>query len=656
MEKQGIRVDAERMAVRAFSLLRERPDLATPAAVAEAYFRRALLLAEWVRNFDHLVMLADLPVSTATCVEADGTFCEALHHPGLVFERLARGVRLDDLVDDQRLTMRALVDSALATDPAHGRALRLALRDAATRGQWDRFESLVVRARAHAPQAAELLIAALTAHEMQHRHDRASLVYDTICTRMSAETRARFEGLAFIANPRTAERLRGDDLVTYGEAVWALSDPLYLTPTNERRVAHYARVYLASLLFGDALGSVEGRDTDQGRLLVRYGYPAYWFVVKADRALELTSAQSQAMAQLQACASQPTEMVGGYAVPLACTGWLIDPSGVIGQNMDGGGRWTFWFYDSTAVPLIFERGLGNQVAHHKFETRSEEIAEALSREVASSYDLPFRPAEMRALVTRFPRPGAPVVELHARFARDSTLTEDSIELGYFVHDRTTGTLVRRGRAQGPGDQEKALSANVTTPWGRLTLSVEGRTFPSGAAVQLQSTIDLEPPHPDTLVVSDVLLGDSADAPDAVTSRREVRFHARADSVFRAGAPLAIYWETYGLGTADTVTPAVEQTVRYRVRLRVQDAGGRPVSATVVRAIGQALGWRQANDLSLEWDIRRPLGGRMASELLLLNAPTDTGRYRIVVEVTDLADGRVGRRERVIAVLPSSSHP
>jgi hypothetical protein len=322
-----------------------------------------------------------------------------------------------------------------------------------------------------------------------------------------------------------------------------------------------------------------------------------------------------------------------------------------GQGIDGGGRWTFWFFDSTAAPLIFERALGSRVARHKFETQSAAIAEAVVREGASSYESPFRSGKLEAMITRFPRPGGAVIETHARFEWDSTgRSGDSLELGYFVHDRTTGELVRRGRVARRGAGATMFNADVSVPWGTTSLTIEGRTVETNNASQLRSTIELSPSPDGALRLSDLLLGDSAWAPDAIATRNEVRFFARSDSLYAPRAPLAVYWEVYGLGhrpPGDSTPADGADVANYRVRVRVEDAGGRPVVTDIVRALGGALGLRRTGDVSVEWEVRRKLAGRLAPELLLITTPDDRGRYRISIDVTDLADGRLAHSERVI---------
>ncbi len=52
---------------------------------------------------------------------------------------------------------------------------------------------------------------------------------------------------------------------------WSARDPLFLTPFNERRMAHYGRVAYANLRFSRPDEDVAGWQTDMGKVWIRYG-------------------------------------------------------------------------------------------------------------------------------------------------------------------------------------------------------------------------------------------------------------------------------------------------------------------------------------------------------------------------------------------------
>ncbi len=72
-----------------------------------------------------------------------------------------------------------------------------------------------------------------------------------------------------LSNGRDA---RGEAVFTPGLArFWKVRDPLFLTRFNERRMAHYGRVAYANLRFSRPDEGVVGRETDMGKVWIRYG-------------------------------------------------------------------------------------------------------------------------------------------------------------------------------------------------------------------------------------------------------------------------------------------------------------------------------------------------------------------------------------------------
>jgi hypothetical protein len=638
-EKQGIRVDAGRLARQAFGLVASRPDAATPALLAEVYYRRVSPVADWVRNFDRLVTVKDLPVSTPGC-SATGYFCESVLHPWLFLEKLERAEPLEGLVRAERRFVRALLDTALAHDPTHVGALRLALREAAAAGDWEHYARVAGAAHARRPDAAAGLLAVLSAEVQRNRQAAASAIFDTLLLRLGPEALGRYEGLALVVDTALRTRLEGKEQVVLAEAVWGLSDPLYLTPENERRLAHYARVYLADVLFSDPPAEVAGRDTPQGRLLIRYGFPERWFVVRADRSLELTDAQRQQVSELLACATTPTPGATPTSTGLAPQCGISEAQG---QRMDAGGRWTFWFYDRTAPPFIFEQALGNRIASHKWFTESEHLDSLAHRTVPSTYTAPFASGDIVAQVTRFPRPAGPAVEVHARFrwSGDGPV-RDSVRVGLFLHDPFTGRQLARSSATAVVTTRVTdFGGTLSVPWGRLRLVAEGLVGEEATAAQLRASLELVAESENALWLSDILLADSARGPDVLDQRDQATIWARVDSVWEPGARMALYWETYGFRGP---------VARYHVRLGVRDASNRPVVARVLRGFGQLFGaGRPRPDLTMEWDIERRVPGTLVAELLELTAPEDAGLYVISIEVREADGARVARTERVVEV-------
>jgi GWxTD domain-containing protein len=61
------------------------------------------------------------------------------------------------------------------------------------------------------------------------------------------------------------------------DVYWAMRDPLFLTPENERLAEHFSRVAYADMAFSDPWSGTIGRNSDLGRVWIWYGRsgPAY---------------------------------------------------------------------------------------------------------------------------------------------------------------------------------------------------------------------------------------------------------------------------------------------------------------------------------------------------------------------------------------------
>ena len=117
-EKQGTRVDEQRMLGRVEKALVSNGTDATPAFRAELLYRRALLMDDWLRNYDYLVKFPGiLPIHTPDCAEVSPHFCENFARPRQFNEQFVHAPKLASLVADDRRTVVRLLDSALSLDP-----------------------------------------------------------------------------------------------------------------------------------------------------------------------------------------------------------------------------------------------------------------------------------------------------------------------------------------------------------------------------------------------------------------------------------------------------------------------------------------------------------------------------------------------------------
>jgi hypothetical protein len=604
-EKQGTRVDAKRMLGRLEGRLASDSGEVTTAFRAELLYRRALLMDDWLRNFDFLVNPpTTVLVSSPDCIEY-GYFCENFTRPRLFNERFLHSPSLASVIADQRRAVVQLLDSALRLDPLHAEAQRLRLRRALVEEDWSEFATLAARwaRQDSAAVAPRLAVLAAQVHDTAYRDAGQSLLaIDSLIPDSLRAIYERFEVISRNVDPARAEE------------VWALSDPLYLTPENERRVQLYARLAVADIMFTDPANGITGRDTQPGKLLLRYGWPAHIWEVERDQSKE----------------TDPETMRALFGEP---GGWLPQT-----QNK-AGGRWTFFNYNLDLPSFVFERNLSEREFEYKQQTLTEEWDSTLARVQPSSYDNPYRAGSVSAVLTSFPRPGHPVLEVHARFGWDQPQSDaERVDVGVFVHDRLQGHLVNRGTTTRQGRGSVTYEATLPVVTGPLQVAVEGMAEETRAAAQLRAKVDMG--QPEGLVLSDLLLADLVGEAGEVNRRADVRLVGRPDTLPQPESDLTIYWETYGLAAG------ADSSARYTVTVRLSEtSGGRTPGGELVRVLGRVAGVRdQAGVITWERQRRVSVAGYVADVVTLL-LPKATGSYRLVVTVHDDVAGTTAMSER-----------
>jgi hypothetical protein len=113
------------------------------------------------------------------------------------------------------------------------------------------------------------------------------------------------------------------------------------------------------------------------------------------------------------------------------------------------------------------------------------------------------------------------------------------------------------------------------------------------------------------------------------------------SIVSAGAPLALYWEAYGL-QADSSGDA-----RYTVRVSL-DRQGLSVVASVARFLSGVLGAGRRSDPDVYWEVHRPAGDVLPEVLVLQELPSGEA-LRVTITVTETATGRRAVTQRVVGV-------
>jgi len=621
-EKQGVLSTARRMLDRAARLLDSQPEQDTPEFRGELLYRRAAIMDEWLRNFDHLVQPPALAVSSPGCLY-HGYFCENFAAPEQFNERLDASGDLSGVVANERHATAKLLDASLALNPRHLGARRLRLRRALIEGDWLRFAE-IARDGETADRGALLpRLATLAAFVHEGAYEPAARVLQGIDSLIPDSLRAEFERLEAIVVGTAPARAEG---------LWTLSDPLFLTEDNERRIQHYARIALADIGFADERNRVRGRDTEPGRLVLRYGWPRRIWDVRRDGRLEVDPEQMRAAFDVLACG------MGGPSCEMSA---LV---GARHASPESHGRWTFLNYGPHLPNFILERNLSSSAYHYKQMTFTQQFDSALARILPSSFDSPYEQGMLTGLVTQFPRPSGPVIEVGARFDWDSasTVRGDSVQLGIFVHERYDGRLVNRGvRTVGTASSGRFGGILPVIP-GPLQVAMEGWIPGRGIAGQLRVNVTI-PVVRDSLALSDILVARAHRALGDIERREEAPLRPLAEARAAPDDTLAFYWETYGL-TADT-TGAVE----YDVSLTIEEEGAGNLATSFLRVASEVLGVRRSVDEAIIWMRRRRAGSDYLADAVEISLPNRSGTYAVTIRVHDRLSGGTAETVRMIEI-------
>ncbi len=114
------------------------------------------------------------------------------------------------------------------------------------------------------------------AHQTVKNYQRAAQAYQQAKALMSPDELKLLEAVASILPPKQRQiyrALSSEEKERFQRAFWTSEDPFFLTEYNERQMEHFRRMAYANLRFSISDEKIEGWQTDQGRVLIRYGFP-----------------------------------------------------------------------------------------------------------------------------------------------------------------------------------------------------------------------------------------------------------------------------------------------------------------------------------------------------------------------------------------------
>jgi GWxTD domain-containing protein len=613
-----LRIQAERLFRRALDAARKRKDPALEAEVeaeiGNVYFRRYDAMAHRrvvvgaVQGFDweaamqdpHYTkhMLLDFTVPVPESGETDLARAE---------EHYRAGVRAD------------------AASVAANTALLAML--AAT----DRDEELLDAARqftAAADTSADAWLALGLGEWRLHRGPAADSAFQRALALMPAAEREPLEDLSAVLRAPDAlgyRQLSDSARAAFDSTYWWAAEPLRLTPENEFRLEHLARVAYADLLFSAPDLRLRGWQTDRGQLLVRYG---------------------------------PPPVVGTFPP---------DPQENTDDVLQIGMITTVWYYPEGNLRFVF---FGPPAYNYqRLVGDFPSYAENLRAQVPSVYNnVPVAHGMDSILVqpAAFLPPadstGTDLVFFAGIPVRDMVtgvdLRQGQLETGLFVSDTARRDVVVRRHTEsvtfGAGDQFENRTYETRLQAGGYYYRFEALLPDAMRAARAAAMLAVDNFRVDTLSLSDVVVADRvAPKEDGGPPRGRQDFFIAPNAAmrFHRTDPVHLYAEVYHLRPK----PGSEGVAEFEVtlRLRVDTIQRTGIGARIVGGVLDAVGASAQGDnqVLLSFVSREPIGGRDRIPIYLAldlgGAPA--GVYSLDMSVKDLTTGRSAARHRTITI-------
>jgi hypothetical protein len=422
--------------------------------------------------------------------------------------------------------------------------------------------------------------------------------FDEGLARVPRDARRRFERVSYLVAPKERkvyDALMDAEQEIYEEALWRLSDPLYLTPGNERRVEHIAR-HVWSRLLSDApvVYRMQRWDDDLEQLTVRYGVPS-----SRERLVNWSAMISETMVE--------------YFDPdqLAYVPETLRTEGFPGAPPPGD-PWP----------------LDNERARSGFAARSVRRLVHLDHQTS-----------------RFPVGDSVVLRVDGALAFDSAADPRSgVRAALFLLDRDYRHAQRQdGAARISGDTATATFEAVL-PAERVVYSLELLEPESRLAGRARYAIDLSEISGPGPLLSDVVVAHPYGDGDLPTGRQDPELRPMTRLVVSPGDTLGLYAEAHRL------MPAADDATHYAVRLRMRRATEPALLARAFGWIGRKLGLAEEREVpSLEFEGEGVAGHPAILAVDLPLGDLETGLYAIELTVIDLIADRSRTMTRLVRV-------
>ena len=473
-------------------------------------------------------------------------------------------------------------------------------------------------------------------------HAGAAKSFDEALERMTPERRAAFDDLSLILPDDEMSAYRADP-DGYRARYWTSRNPRFLTPYNERKLEHYARLTYADLLYeSDDLG-LPGWAVERGQILVRYGAPLKDVTIVGDFEQAL---HAFGFATMQ----QENERGFGRDIDMQSSlnvfnVWDYGAFKFVFEDPFRNGEFQLYSPPADLFADVSARFTDNVDFVIKARETFREQPETYG------YEAPGRQVQLPYLTTAF-RGDDGRTDLYVHYGVPVTAPDDeaalqglTVRTGTFLVGEDRELLVERRRTLYGLNPQQVVRFKETALWvdtqrmptapGAHELSVEFETVSGQTMAVQRRAVDVPAFETGRLSLSDLLLAyrvedvPEAGVPLGEIARRGYAIQPAPWAVFSTEQPVYLYFEVYGLQLAgDRSGYDVE------AQLVPKDQRGR-----LAKVFGSVFGGGPGSGVSVEFPVAA--SSEDDGQYVILDAKAlETGLYTLRLRVRDQATGKV----------------
>ena len=544
------------------------------------------------------------------------------------------------------------LNAALESDPRQRTVYDHLMQIYALKGEFEDALEMLSQMYVFFPEDPETW----TYHGYTHYHlgniEAASKSFETAFRFMDRNTEYAYSHIENIL-PEDELAAYHQDEAAYTSRFWTSKDPRYLTPYNERKMEHFARLTYADLLYGASDLDLKGWNTERGQILVRYGVPQGDVVI-------IPRSGSGVM-------QGAPEKRGDIEDPTGDSGLAIE----VGRNGSGWDMFeeanTYNIWDYGDFKFVFEDPFRNG-EYRLYSPSAQDIsdgaiahvndyiikAQETIRETPERYEYqaPGRQIELPYAVASFKGANGNTdvyvnyaIPITNEFNPASEFINITANAGTFVVAENRDMLVERRRtiyglptAQIVRFDESNLwvdTEHMSTPPGHHEISVEFETVGGGTVAVQRREVDVHDYSGTALAMSDILLSyrieesfDGRPVSGSDIVRKGLSIQPAPWTVYGTDQPIYIYFEVYNL------TPDAEGVSRYQVEAELTP---RQSGSGVGRAIRNLFG---GGGQGVSTGVPISVESTEDGQYLILDAENlESGLYTLKVTVKDEVSGR-----------------